>query len=181
MEVIATIGKSENNYTMPNYESAKKIDWKKDIKLFSKYNTPIMLIDEFIVDGYDWNLISKILKTINQTNSYSGLITALPCKTTKQIKNNLNLDLFDFYMIPLNKLAYMMDIPSFLPKQRESFKKNITQLNKKIISSRVLAAGIQTPQEAFNFLKTLDYIELLTIGVSSTKEAKQDFELLFSL
>ncbi len=181
MKVIATIGKSEIDYMMPNYNLAKKTDWKKDIELFSNYNTPIMLIDEFIVDAYDWNLTSEILKTINQTNSCSGLITSFPCKTTNLIKNNLNLDLFDFYMIPLNKLAYMMDIPSFLPHERESFKNNITQLNKKIISSRTLAAGIQTPQEAFHFLKTLDYIDLLTIGIATTQEAKQDFELLFSL
>lgn len=181
MKIIATIGKSEVDYMMPNYDVAKEVDWESDIELFNSYETSIMLVDEFIVDGYDWNLTSEILENINQTNSFSGLITSFPCKTTNLIMDNLNLDSFDFYMVPLNKLAYMMDIPSFLSKEKELFKNNLTKLNKNIIASRVLAAGIQMPQEAFDFLKSLDYVDLVTIGVATENEAKQDFELLFKI
>lgn len=179
MKVVATIGKSEVDYMMPNYDVAKEVDWEEDIEIFSSYDTPIMLVDEFIVDGYDWNLTSEILEEINR-HSLSGLITSFPNKTTNLIKENLDLDLFDFYMIPLNKLAYMMDLPSFLPSEREEFTKNISELDKKIIASRVLAAGIQMPEEAFNFIKTLDFVDLITVGVASKQEAKEDFEILFS-
>lgn len=179
MKVIATIGKSEVDYMMPNYEVAKEVDWQEDIELFSSYDTPLMLVDEFIVDGYDWNLTSEILEEINQ-NSCSGLITSFPNKTTALIKDNLDSELFDFYMIPLNKLAYMMDIPSFLPSEQDEFAESIMELDKKVIASRVLAAGIQMPEEAFNFIETLDFVDLITVGVASKQEAKQDFEILFS-
>ena len=68
MKVIATIGKSDVDYLNPNYEVAKEVDWDEDIELFSKYDCPLMLVDEFIVDGQDWRLTSKILTEINNKN-----------------------------------------------------------------------------------------------------------------
>lgn len=181
MDVIATIGKSDVDYLNPNYEVAKEVDWDEDIELFRQYDAPLMLVDEFIVDGYDWRLTSKILDEINNSGALSGLITAFPCKTTGLILENLDLDLFDFYMIPINHLSYMMDIQSFLPSKREAFREKIIELDKKIIASKVLAAGIQMPQEAFHFFKSLDYIDLISIGVANKKEAVDDFGLLKSL
>ena len=61
MKVIATIGKTDVDYLNPNYEVAKEVDWDEDIELFSSYDCPLMLVDEFIVDAYDWKLTSKIL------------------------------------------------------------------------------------------------------------------------
>ena len=175
MKVIATIGKSDVDYMNPNYEIAKEVDWEDDIELFNNYNCPLMLVDEFIVDGYDWNLTSNILSQINVA---SGLITAFPNKTTDLLIDNPILELFDYYMLPINKLAYMKDFSSFLPKQRHDFKIKIERLNKKIIASRVLAAGILKPDEAFEFLNTLDYVDLATVGIASKKEAIEDFNLL---
>ncbi len=178
MEVIATIGKSDVDYLNPNYEVAKEVDWDEDIELFSKYDCHVMLIDEFIVDGHDWKLTAKILNEINGSGSLSGLITAFPSKTTDLILENLNLELFDFYMIPLNQLSYMMDIPSFLPSKREEFREKILSLNKKIIAQKALAAGILMPPEGFNFFKNLDYVDLISVGVANKKEAADDFEIL---
>ncbi|WP_225370808.1 hypothetical protein [Methanobrevibacter arboriphilus] len=47
------------------------------------------------------------------------LITAYPYKTTEKLLDSPILDLFDFYMIPVNKLGYMMDTKVFLEKERE--------------------------------------------------------------
>ena len=69
MKVIATIGKSDVDYLNPNYEVAKEVDWDDDIDLFSQYDCPVMLVDEFITDGYDWALTSKILNRINDAGS----------------------------------------------------------------------------------------------------------------
>lgn len=181
MEVIATIGKSDVDYMAPNYDIAKEVDWEDDIELFSKYNTPIMLIDEFITDGYDWNLNREILEAINSAGSLSGISTSFPNKTANEITKNLDLDLFDFYMIPLNKLAYMMDVPSFLEDERNQFKQEVSKLNKKIIATRTLAAGILTPKEAFNFIKSYELADLITVGVANEKEVKEDFTILKDL
>lgn len=181
MKVIATVGKSDVDYLAPNYEVACEVDWENDIELFSGYDTPVMLVDEFITDAYKWNLTSKILTKINDSGSLSGIITAFPYRTTDLLKDNLDMDLFDFYMIPLNSFAYMMDTPSFLKAQREEFRQKILDLNKKIIACRVLSVGIQTPEEGFTFLNSLDFVDLMTFGVASVDEIKKDMEVLKSI
>ena len=181
MKVIGTIGKSDVDYLNPNYEISKEVDWNEDIELFKSYDCPLMLVDEFIVDGYDWSLTSKILNEIKKSGSLSGLITAFPSKTTNLIKDNLDLDLFDFYMIPINSISYMMDINAFSTSQREEFVSRLLKLDKKIIASRILAAGVLKVDEAFNFLKEADYIDAVSIGVAKTSEASEDFKLLKSI
>ena len=178
MKVVATIGKSDVDYLNPNYEVAKEVDWDDDIDLFSSYDCPLMLVDEFIVDGYDWKLTSKILSEINNTGALSGLVTAFPSRTTDLLLENMDMDLFDFYMIPLNSISYMMDINAFNASQRQEFVDRVLKLNKKLIATRVLAAGVLQPKEAFTFLKNVDYVDLITVGVAKVEEAIEDFSLL---
>ena len=178
MKVIATIGKSDVDYLNPNYEVAKEVDWDEDIELFSSYDCPLMLVDEFIVDGYDWRLTSKILNMINDSGSLSGLVTAFPSRTSDLLLENLDMGLFDFYMIPYNSLSYMMDISAFNASQRQEFIDKIKKLNKKIIATRILAAGVLKPKEAFTFYKNVDFVDAICMGVAKVSEAKEDFELL---
>ena len=178
MKVIATIGKSDVDYLNPNYDVAKEVDWDEDIDLFSTYDCPIMLVDEFITDAYDWRLTTRMLNRINDTGSLSGLVTAFPSRTTDLLADNLDMDLFDFYMIPLNSLSYMMDINAFNASQRQEFVDRLLALNKKVIATRVLAAGVLKPKEAFSFLKSVDYVDAISIGVAKVEEAREDFELL---
>ena len=178
MKVIATIGKSDVDYLNPNYEVAKEVDWDDDIELFSSYDCPLMLVDEFITDAYDWRLTSKILAEINATGSLSGLVTAFPSKTSGIIKENMDMDLFDFLMIPYNSLSYMMDISAFNASQRQEFIDKINGLNKKIIATRILAAGVLKPKEAFTFFKNVDFVDAICMGVAKVSEASEDFSLL---
>ena len=178
MKVIATIGKSDVDYLNPNYEVAKEVDWDEDIELFSSYDCPLMLVDEFIVDGYDWRLTSKILNMINDSGSLSGLVTAFPSRTSDLLLENLDMGLFDFYMMPYNSLSYMMDISAFNASQRQEFIDKIKKLNKKIIATRILAAGVLKPKEAFTFYKNVDFVDAICMGIAKVSEAKEDFELL---
>ena len=178
MKVIATVGKSDVDYLNPNYEVAKEADWDEDIDLFSQYDCPLMLVDEFITDAYDWALTSKILNRIKDAGSLSGLVTAFPSKTSDLLQDNLDMDLFDFYMIPYNSLSYMMDISAFNASQRQEFIEKVVNLNKKIIATRILAAGVLKPQEAFTFYKNVDFVDAICMGVASADEAVEDFTLL---
>lgn len=178
MKVIATIGKSDVDYLNPNYEVAKEVDWDEDIELFSSYDCPLMLVDEFITDGYDWGLTSRILNRINDAGSLSGLVTAFPSRTSDLLLENLDMDLFDFYMIPYNSLSYMMDISAFNASQRQEFINKIKKLDKKIIATRILAAGVLKPKEAFTFYKNVDFVDAVCMGVAKVEEAREDFELL---
>ena len=156
MKVIATIGKSDVDYRMPNYEVAKEVDWEEDIELFQKYDTSAMLVDEFIVDGYGWDLTAEILSKINETGAVSGIITAFPFRTTEELKTNLDDSLFDLYMVPIT----------------------LESVDKTIIASRIFATGILQPKEAFEFINNLDYVSGITFGVASEKEASDDFSIL---
>ncbi|WP_224424554.1 hypothetical protein [Methanobrevibacter sp. TMH8] len=176
--VIGTVGKTNVDYVNPNYEKAKEVDWKNDIAMLSEFNCPIMLIDEFITDSYDWDLLEEILTEIKKQGSFAGLITAYPFKTTKKLIDSPILDLFDFYMVPINKLGYMMDTESFMKEEREKLANLLKAIDKKIIVNKILACGIQMPEEAFTFLKTLDYVDMVAIGIASEREAEFDFELL---
>jgi len=179
--VIGTVGKSKIDYINPDYEKAKEVNWKKDIAILSKFNCPIMLIDEFITDSYDWNLLEEILTEIKKQGIFPGLITAYPFKTTKKLIDSPILDLFDFYMIPVNKLGYMMDIESFMEEERKELAKLLKKLDKKVIVNKILACGIQQVEEGFEFLKTLDYVDMVAIGIATEEEAKIDFELLSNI
>jgi hypothetical protein len=178
MKVIATIGKSDVDYLNPNYEVAKEADWEEDIELFSGYDCPLMLVDEFITDAYDWRLTSRILNRINDSGALSGLVTAFPSKTSDLLAENLDMGLFDFYMIPYNSLSYMMDISAFNASQRQDFIEKIKGLNKKIIATRILAAGVLQPKEAFTFFKNADFVDAICMGVAKVEEAREDFTLL---
>ena len=46
------------------------------------------------------------------------------------------------------------------------------------MACRVLSVGIQTPEEGFNFLNSLDFVDLMTFGVASVDELKKDMEVL---
>ena len=74
-----------------------------------------------------------------------------------------------------------MDVSSFLEDERNQFKQEISKLNKKIIATRTLAAGILTPKEAFNFIKSYELADLITVGVANEKEVKEDFTILKDL
>ena len=181
MKIIATIGKTDIDYVFPDFEKAKKANWREDIRTLANFDVPIMLIDEFITDSYDFELLEEILNEIKKQGAFPGLITSFPFKTTKKLVDSPILDLFDFYMVPINKLGYMMDSESFMDDEREELATLLNELDKKIIVNKILACGIQQPEEAFNFLKTLDYVDMVAIGIASEKEAEIDFGLLNSL
>lgn len=181
MKVIATIGKIDIDYVFPDFEKAKKANWREDIQILSNFDTPIMLIDEFLTDSYDFELLEEILSEINNQGAFSGLITSFPFKTTKKLINSPILDLFDFYMVPINKLGYMMDSESFMDEEREELATLLKKLDKKIIVNKILACGIQQPEEAFKFLKKLDYVDMVAIGIASVEEAEIDIKVLNNL
>ena len=182
MQVVSTLGKTDMNYVMPNYKQAREeatID--EDIEKLSQYDNAVMLIDEFLVDDYDWDFLMGILDKINDTGISAGLITSFPFKTSQKLLESPLVEdkgLFDYYMIPVNKVAYMMDCPQFLDDEKDQLALMLKELDKKVIINKILAVGIQRPQEAFEFLKTLDYADMVAIGIASEHEAEETFGIL---
>lgn len=149
-----------------------------DIKLLSELDADAMLLHGAITDGCNWDVISEHLEAINDTGSIPGLATHQPFRTTTKLLESPVLDLFDIYMIPVNKVGYLMDTEFFLEKQRNEFSELINKVNKKVIVKKTLAAGVLTPGDAFEFLKTVDYADMITLGIACEKEAEETFTLL---
>ncbi len=183
MKLIGTIGHTDVNYLMPDFNKAREeADYIKDIQTLSDYDTPVMLVDDILVDAYDWDYTSKILEEIKDQGIMAGIITSRTFNTTKELlSGKLDLDLFDFYMLPINKVAYTMDVDFFLDDEKEELASMLNELDKNIIVSRLLACGIQMPEEAFNFFKTLDYADMACVSVASQTEAEQTFGTLKNL
>lgn len=150
----------------------------EDIKLLSDMDADVMALHANITDSYNWKVISKYLKLITEQDSIAGLVTHFPFQTTEKVLESPILDLFDIYMIPLNKLGYLMDTDVFMEKERAQLADLIEKINKKVIIKKTLAAGILTPEDAFNFLKTVNYADLIAVGVASEAEAEETFNIL---
>ena len=178
MDVVATIGKSDINPLHPDFQKAKEVNWLEDINKLAKYNPSIMLIDEFLVNTYDWDFLKNILFEINKLNICSGLITFKPFETTEKLIDSPIVNDFDFYMIPVNKFAYIMDCNTFLKDDQERLANLLGKLDKKIIIHKALAVGIVEPNDAFSFLNTLNFVDMVAVGVASEDEVKTTFNAL---
>lgn len=149
-----------------------------DIKLLFELDADLMLLSGPVTDTREWDVIYKHLETIRDGGSTPGLATDQPFRTTQELLESPVLDFFDIYMAPLNKLGYLMDTDVFMDKERLEYSDLIKKLDKKVIINRTLAAGILTPGDAFNFLKTVDYADMIAVGVAYEKEAEETFRLL---
>lgn len=153
-----------------------KEDW--DIELLSELEASVMLLHADITDSLEWDFIREKLQAIKEKNAIAGLATHRPFRTSEKLLESPVLDLFDIYMVPINKFGYLMDSEDFGVLKRIKIKELLIKLGKKIIAKKVLAAGILKPEEAFDYLGALDYIDMVTVGIASEAEARETFGLL---
>jgi len=163
LEIIGTI--------LPDQE-------EKDINLFAGLDASAMLLHAVITDRENWYFIAEKLESIADSGAIPGLVTHTPFRTTRKLLESPIIKLFQLYMIPVNRLGYLMDCDTHGPTQRSELRNLIQQLDKKIIAKKLLAAGIITPDDAFDYLKTLDYVDMVAVGIASEDEAQNTFEIL---
>lgn len=150
----------------------------EDITLLNELGARSMLLHGAITDKLDLDYLTENLNAIKETGAIPGIVTHRPFNTTKNIIDSPILDLFDIYMVPVNKTGYLMDTDVFMQKERDELRDLIKKLDKTIIAKKTMAAGILTPNDAFDYLKTLDYVDLMAVGIASEAEAEETFELL---
>lgn len=146
-----------------------------DLKLFSNLGAKAIMLHADITDRENWDYIGKKLDEINDTGAISGLVTHMPFKTTQKIIESPIRNDFQLYMVPVNRLGYLMDCDTHGPDEREHFREMIHELGKTVIAKKVLAAGIMTPDDAFDYLKKLDYVDMVALGIASEDEAEETF------
>jgi hypothetical protein len=150
----------------------------EDIKLLKDIGAISMLLHANITDKNDWNFIGDKLQAIKDEDTIPGLVTHMPFQSTASLLESPILDLFDIYMVPVNKLGYLMDCDTYDSDNRSILHQMIRSIDKTVIVKKVLAAGVLTPQEAFDYLKTVEFADIVAIGIASENEAQQTFSLL---
>jgi hypothetical protein len=179
--VIAALKEALNaGYEMDIIGTVRPERELEDIKLLSDLNAISMILHADITDKKDWNFIGKKLQIIKEENAIPGLATHMPYSTTTRLFGSPIQDMFDIYMVPVNKLGYLMDSDIYGSEERTHLNQIIEKLDKTIIVKKVLAAGILQPQEAFDYLKTVEFADVVALGIASEAEAEETFSLLSS-
>lgn len=153
---------------------------ENDIGILTDLKASSMILHGATTDKHDWDFIGAQLQNIEDTGAIPGLATHMPFGTTQKLLKSPILDLFNIYMIPVNKLGYLMDCDVYGPEKRREFSEMMKRINKFIIIKKVLAAGILQPEEAFDYIKTLDFANVIAVGIASEDEAEHTFGLLDS-
>ena len=152
----------------------------EDIRLLSNLNATSMLLHADITDKKDWNSIGETLQIIRDEDAVPGLATHMPYATTKSLIGSPVQEMFDIYMVPVNKLGYLMDSEIYGSDERSQLNQLVKSLDKTVIVKKVLAAGILKPQEAFDYLKTVEFADIIALGIASEDEAQETFSILDS-
>lgn len=151
----------------------------EDIELLSKLKASAMLLHGATTDNGNWDFIGGVLQSVADEGALPGLATHMPFQCTENLLESPVLDLFKLYMVPVNKLGYLMDCDTYGPEKRIELNDKISLLNKTVIAKKILAAGILTPEEALDHLQTVNFADIVTFGIASEEEAKQTFGYLF--
>jgi hypothetical protein len=179
--VIEAINEASNvGYEMDIIGTVRPERELEDIELLSNLNATSMILHADIADKKDWNFIGEKLQIIKDGNAVPGIATHMPYLTTKRLVGSPVQEIFDIYMVPVNKLGYFMDSDIYGSDERTHLNQLIKSLDKTVIVKKVLAAGILQPQEAFDYLKTVEFADIVALGIASEAEAQETFSLLAS-
>lgn len=157
-------------------------DINADLELFNNYDTKtVILSGEFVdknIEEENYDVIKEYLSKIKDNSYIPAIETCRPFKNIPLIAQSSLMDNFDALLIPFNFYGYMMDCNFFNKENRDIFEKTVKDLNKEIIARRTLATGILKPQEAYDFIKEVDYINSVCVGVAKKSEAEETFGII---
>lgn len=156
-----------------------------DLDIYGEFNTDTLMIDgnfvdENIEDETFKNLLD-LLKDIKDEGFIPAIETRRPFKNLPIIKDSIFYDDFDTIMIPLNFYGYMMDCNFLNNENKNVINELLGGLDKKIIANRTLATGILQPKEAYEFIKNVEYLNSVCVGVAKISEAEETFSIINSV
>ncbi|KAF5075608.1 hypothetical protein [Methanobacterium aggregans] len=151
-----------------------------DVATLSELGASAMILHPATVDKMDFQAVEEDLQLVRDEGAVSGVATSFPFQITERLIGSSVSDLFDIYMIPLNRLGYLMDCEGYQPEDRVKLEGMIKKLDKTVLASKTLAAGILQPSEAFDYIKTVDYVDMVSVGIGSVAEAEETFRIIAS-
>ena len=172
----------DEGYDWSIYGYTNTDNFYNDMELFSNFNTKSVIIDGLYVDDKIKNDGIDDLKTyLDEIKSHGydvGIETRQPFKNIPLISNSSIVDFFDDLLIPFNFYGYMMDCNFFNKENRQVFEEIISTMDKNVIANRTLATGILKVKEAYDFIKNVDYIDSVCVGVAKISEADETFSYI---
>ena len=137
-------------------------------------------VDENI-ENETFNNISELLKDIKEKGFIPAIETRRPFRNLPIIKDSVFYDDFDTIMIPLNFYGYMMDCNFLNNENKNVINELLGSIDKNIIANRTLATGILQPREAYDFIKNVEYLNSVCVGVAKVSEAEETFGIINSV
>lgn len=165
---------------MTNFDS-----FEEDMLLFEKFNTDTVMLDGSFVDekikGNDFDIIVDYLSEIKNRGYAPAIETRTPFKNLPIIIDSKLMDYFSILMFPLNFYGYMMDCNFLNNENKEKLSNLLDGMDKKIIVNRTLATGILKPQEAYDFIKDISYVDSVCVGLAKVSEAEETLNVINSV
>ena len=169
-----------NDWTVYGFTKCENI--LDDIEVFQRYNTSTIVIDGFFIDEQikegNFDIILEKLRVIREEGFVPAIETRTPFKNLPVIKDSIILDEFDVLMIPLNFYGYMMDCNFLNNENKKIINDLLDDIDKEIIANRTLATGILKPQEAYEFIRGVEAINSVCVGVAKEVEAEETFSII---
>ncbi|OED30462.1 hypothetical protein [Methanosphaera sp. WGK6] len=159
-----------------------RTNFDDDLELFSKYNTSTVILDGIFVDESikedNYTIISNLLNEIRNNGYVPGIETRTPFNNLPLISNSDIIDDFDVLLFPLNFYGYMMDCNFLNNENKDKINILLKNMDKKIIANRTLATGILKPREAYDFIKDIDYLDAVCVGLAKVSEAEETLGII---
>lgn len=157
-------------------------NFEDDLEFYGNYDTASVMLDGFFVDekieNKDYDAISDSLHKIKDSGYIPAIETRTPFKNISIIRKSSFFDDFDEMMLPLNFYGYMMDCNFLNNENKKVINDLLSSVDKKIIANRTLATGILQPKEAYDFIKNIDYLDSVCVGVAKVSEAEETFGII---
>lgn len=169
-----------NRWNVTAFSSCEDI--RKDLEDFSEFNVDRVILDGLFVDKNleedNHDIIAEYLSLVQDASYIPALETRTPFSNLPIIADSSFVDDFSTVMIPFNFYGYMMDCNFFNKDNRDEFRILVEKLNKTVIANRTLATGILQPQEAYDFIRDIDYIDEVCVGIAKTSEAEETLGII---
>ena len=172
----------DGGYDWNSYGFTNLASFDDDMELFSNFNTKSVIINGLSVDDKigtgNIHDLKTYLDEIKSQGYDAGIETRQPFQNIPLISNSTIVDYFDDLLIPFNFYGYMMDCNFFNRENKQLFEQIISTIDKKVIANRTLATGILKVEEAYDFIKNVDYINSVCVGVAKVSEAEETFNYI---
>ncbi|MFX1485592.1 MAG: hypothetical protein ACFFBS_00515 [Promethearchaeota archaeon] len=136
----------------------------KGIEILEKMDARIIFVHGQIADLRSKNKLSGLLSEIRNAGAVPGIATHEPIETISFIENQ-GLDC-PAILVPFNSKGYAM-------QNKPRLERMINSSTRFFIGMKVLAAGKIRPKAAFEYVGKHGNISAVTIGITTSQEAKE--------